>query len=77
MLRATYARSDALSGDGAAAAERVTESIAARAKERRGGLEWWWHHASPVTVWRDRTGVWSHLRPQQVADDERELTSVG
>lgn len=77
VLRATYARSDALSGDGAAAAERVTESIAARAKERRGGLEWWWHHASPVTVWRDRTGVWSHLRPQQVADDERELTSVG
>lgn len=64
VVRATYGGQDAVSGDGAAAAEQITETIAARAKEKRGGLEWWWHHASPVTVWRDRSGVWGHLRPQ-------------
>ena len=71
VVRATYGGENAVSRDGADAAEKITESIAARAKEKRGGLDWWWHHASPITVWRDQTGVWGHLRPQDQAQDEQ------
>lgn len=64
VVHATYSGSDAVSADRAAVAEQVTASIAARARHQRGGVEWWWHHASPITVWRDQSGMWSHLRPR-------------
>jgi transglutaminase-like putative cysteine protease len=43
-------------------AEAATATLASRAREARGGLEWWWQHASPVNVWRDKVGTWGHLR---------------
>ena len=64
VVRATYSDNADISTEHVAAAEQVTATIAARAKEKRGAVEWWWVHASPVNVWRDRVGAWSHLRPR-------------
>ena len=64
VVRATYADSASVSADRAAEAERITETIAAHAKAKRGGFEWWWQHASPINVWRDKVGAWGNLRPR-------------
>ena len=72
VVEATYAGLDSIDPERAVAAEQITEDLAARAKAKRGGVEWWWHHASPVSVWRNQVGVWDHLRPEAAEDDSPE-----
>ena len=83
VVHATYCEGGAVSTDRADVAEQVTASMAARARDQRGAAEWWWHHASPITVWRDQSGVWSHLRPsanalpaEETETREKEPSSV-
>ncbi len=61
VVDATYApgRVDAAQAD---RAEALTSSLARTARAKRGAAEWWWQHASPINVWRDRAGLWGHLR---------------
>lgn len=64
VVKATYGLDDAISADRVQEAEQITAGVAARAKAKRGQLEWWWQHASPANVWRHRVGTWAYLRPK-------------
>ncbi len=61
VVAATYGP-DRVEPQHADRAEALTTSLARTARARRGAAEWWWRHISPVNVWRDRAGLWGHLR---------------
>jgi transglutaminase-like putative cysteine protease len=53
---------DTIESSRADRAEELSTKLAADARARTSARHWWLHHANPLNVWRDKSGVWGNLR---------------